>query len=45
MLELRGIGKTFARGTVNEHTALTNINFSLGDGDFVTILGSNGAGK
>jgi putative ABC transport system ATP-binding protein len=39
------LGKTFARGTVNEHTALKNIDFTLLNGDFVTILGSNGAGK
>jgi putative ABC transport system ATP-binding protein len=45
VLELLGIGKTFAKGTVNEHTALKNIDFTLSDGDFVTILGSNGAGK
>jgi putative tryptophan/tyrosine transport system ATP-binding protein len=45
VLELRGIGKTFAKGTVNEHTALRDIDFTLKDGDFVTILGSNGAGK
>jgi len=45
MLEIRNLCKTFARGTVNEHTALKDINFTLEDGDFVTILGSNGAGK
>ena len=45
MLELRGVSKTFAKGTVNEHTALDGVDFTLQDGDFVTILGSNGAGK
>ena len=45
MLEIRELQKTFARGTVNEHTALDNIDLTLNDGDFVTILGSNGAGK
>lgn len=45
MLELKDISKTFAKGTVNEHTALKNINLSLKKGEFVTIVGSNGAGK
>ncbi len=45
MLELTNVSKTFAAGTVNEHTALKSINLSLADGDFVTIVGSNGAGK
>ncbi len=45
MLEITNISKTFAKGTVNEHTALENINLSLNNGDFVTIVGSNGAGK
>ena len=31
--------------TVNEHKALNNINLTLNDGEFVTIVGSNGAGK
>lgn len=45
MLELTNISKTFAKGTVNEHTALKDINLSLNEGEFVTIVGSNGAGK
>lgn len=45
MLELKDISKTFAAGTVNEHTALKNINITLNSGEFVTIVGSNGAGK
>ena len=45
MLELKGLQKTFAPGTVNEHTALKDIDFTLNDGDFTTVLGSNGAGK
>lgn len=45
MLEIANLSKTFAKGTVNEHTALENINLSLNDGEFVTIVGSNGAGK
>lgn len=45
MLEIRGLSKTFGKGTVNEHTALKNIDLTLDRGDFVTIIGSNGAGK
>lgn len=45
MLELINIHKTFNKGTVNEKTALAGINLSLAQGDFVTIIGGNGAGK
>ncbi|MDE6767796.1 MAG: ATP-binding cassette domain-containing protein, partial [Eubacterium sp.] len=45
MLEINNVSKTFAKGTVNEHTALKNINLSLKEGEFVTIVGSTGAGK
>lgn len=45
MLEIANLSKTFAKGTVNEHTALKDLNLSLNDGEFVTIVGSNGAGK
>jgi len=45
MLTLTNITKTFARGTVNEKTALAGIDLHLARGDFVTVLGSNGAGK
>ncbi len=45
MLTLTNITKTFAKGTVNEKTALNGIDLHLNKGDFVTILGSNGAGK
>ena len=45
MLTLTNVTKTFAAGTVNEKTALAGIDLHLEKGDFVTILGSNGAGK
>lgn len=45
MLEISNVSKTFAKGTVNEHKALSNINLNLNAGEFVTIVGSNGAGK
>ncbi len=45
MLDLRHVTKTFAKATVNEHTALRDISLTVEDDDFITILGSNGAGK
>ncbi len=45
MLELKNIHKTFNRGTVNEKMALRGVNLKLEDGDFVTVIGGNGAGK
>ena len=45
MLELKNIYKTFNAGTVNEKRALTGLNLTLNDGDFVTVIGGNGAGK
>ena len=45
MLQLTHVKKTFNPGTVNEKKALTDLNLDLGDGDFATIVGSNGAGK
>lgn len=45
MLELRKIYKTFNTGTVNEKRALNGVELKLNDGDFVTVIGGNGAGK
>lgn len=45
MLELIGLYKTFNPGTVNEKRAINGLNLTLEDGDFVTIIGGNGAGK
>jgi putative ABC transport system ATP-binding protein len=45
MLELKNIYKTFNPGTVNEKTALNGLSLTLKDGDFVTVIGGNGAGK
>ena len=45
MLELKNIYKTFNPGSINEKRALNGINLTLEDGDFVTIIGGNGAGK
>ena len=45
MLELTNVSKTFNAATVNEKRALDGICLHLNPGDFVTVIGSNGAGK
>ena len=45
MLELCNIKKTFNAGTVNQKVALDGVTLTLNDGDFVTVIGGNGAGK
>ncbi len=45
MLIISNVEKTFNMGTVNEKKALNGLNLSLSDGDFVTVIGGNGAGK
>lgn len=45
MLELINLKKTFNRGTANEKVALDGLNLHLKEGDFVTVIGSNGSGK
>ena len=45
MLKLDNICKTFNPGTINEKKALQNLSLTLKPGDFVTVIGGNGAGK
>ena len=45
MLDLINLRKTFNAKTVNEKIALNGVNLHLNDGDFVTVIGGNGAGK
>ena len=45
MLEVNDLHKTFNIGTINEKVALDGVNLKLNSGDFVTIIGGNGAGK
>ncbi len=45
MLEIKSVYKTFNPGTVNEKHALNGIDLTLNEGDFVTVIGGNGAGK
>ena len=45
MLKIENVYKTFNAGTVNEKVALRGLNLQLQPGDFVTVIGGNGAGK
>ena len=45
MLEICNVHKTFNLGTINEKHALNGVNLKLDAGDFVTVIGGNGAGK
>ncbi len=45
MLKITNLQKTFNPGTVNAKTALSGLNLHLKEGDFVTVIGGNGAGK
>lgn len=43
MLNINHIAKTFNPGTITEKRALTDVDLKLNEGDFVTIIGGNGA--
>ncbi len=45
MLKLENVWKTFNPGTINEKVALQRLNLEMKEGDFVTVIGGNGAGK
>ena len=45
MLDVKHISKTFNAGTINEKRALIDLDLHLVPGDFVTVIGGNGAGK
>ena len=45
MLKIQDVHKTFNPGTINEKKALNGVNLVLNEGDFVTVIGGNGAGK
>jgi putative ABC transport system ATP-binding protein len=45
VIRIEGLHKTFNPGSVNAYTAIDGVDLTLADGDFVTVIGSNGAGK
>ena len=45
MLELKNISKYYNAGTVNEMCLFNDFNLSIDDGEFVSVVGSNGSGK
>ena len=45
MLKVNNISKTFNAGTINEKKAIDGLSISLKEGDFVAVIGGNGAGK
>ena len=45
MLSVNGIYKVFNPGTVNQKIALRNVSIEMEEGDFVTLIGGNGAGN
>ncbi|MBQ6255932.1 MAG: ATP-binding cassette domain-containing protein, partial [Clostridia bacterium] len=45
MLDLKNVRKTFNTKTIDEKIALDGLNLHINDGDFVTVIGGNGAGK
>ncbi len=45
MLELRDISKVYSPGSVNEHVLFRHFNLTVEDGQFISVVGSNGSGK
>ena len=45
MLDINHIAKTFNPGLITEKRALADVDLHLAEGDFVTMIGGNGAGK
>lgn len=45
MLELKNISKIYNPGLVTEMCLFNDFNFTVNDGEFVSVIGSNGSGK
>ena len=45
MIRLERVTKTFSKGTIDEKVAINGMSLHVRKGDFITVIGSNGAGK
>ena len=45
MIQLRGVSKVYNPGTVTELCLFEDFNLTVNDGEFVSVVGSNGSGK
>ena len=45
LLSLQQIHKTFEKGTVNENHVLRGLDLDIEQGDFISVIGGNGAGQ
>ena len=45
MLELRDISKVYSPGSVNEHILFRHFDLTVPNGQFISVVGSNGSGK
>ena len=45
MIRLENVTKIFSKGTIDEKVAINGISLNIQEGDFITVIGSNGAGK
>ncbi|STO66185.1 ABC transporter ATP-binding protein [Haemophilus parahaemolyticus HK385] len=45
MIELKNVFITFNKGTAIENSVLKGLSLTVGQGEFVSVIGSNGAGK
>ena len=45
MLQINNLQKVFNKNTINEKVIFNNLHLHVNKGDFITVIGSNGAGK
>ncbi len=45
MLVLENVQASFSKGTIHQKKVIDNLSIDVKDGDFITVIGSNGAGK
>ena len=45
MIKIKQLKKIFNQGTINEKTVIDNIDLTINDGDFISLIGANGSGK